>query len=149
MGIAYESNVPESIGEFKIRAFPTYILFEAGAEKQRVEGVQLNILEEWIQLPPPGPGHTASLNQEALKELTENMGFALVRAQKGLLHGNNTVEGAVEWIMQHQDDMDIDEPLSAAAAAAQEVKAQSYKCNECGKILSNMANLELVSWLMS
>ena len=72
-----------------------------------------------------------------LKTLTEAMGFSLLRAQKGLLCGNGgNVEGAVEWLMQHQDDVDIDEPITAA-------KAQSYKCNDCGKILSNMANLEL------
>jgi hypothetical protein len=83
---------------------------------------------------------TAKLDQESVKQLTDSMGFSLIRAQKGLLYGNGgTVEGAVEWLMQHQDDDDIDEPIPKETR-----KAQSYKCNECGKILSNMANLELV-----
>lgn len=82
----------------------------------------------------------ADLNPEFLKTLTEEMGFTLLRAQKGLLYGNNkTVEGAVEWLMIHQDDADIDEPISTVAQPI----AQSYRCNECGKVLSNVANLEL------
>lgn len=83
---------------------------------------------------------TAKLDTELLKTLTESMGFSLLRAQKGLLYGNGgTMEGAVEWIMMHQEDDDIDEPIPLEPVG----KAQSYKCNECGKILSNMANLEL------
>jgi hypothetical protein len=83
---------------------------------------------------------TAKLDKDAIQTLTESMGFALLRAQKGLLYGNGgTVEGAVDWIMQHQDDDDIDEPIAAIPVG----QAQSYKCNECGRILSNMANLEL------
>jgi hypothetical protein len=76
------------------------------------------------------------LDQAALTNLTGSMGFSELRAKKGLLHGGNTVEGAVEWLLQHQEDADIDDAIVAP-------KAQSYKCNECGKILSNMANLEL------
>jgi hypothetical protein len=58
----------------------------------------------------------------------------------GVLQGG-TVEGAVEWIMQHQDNDAIGELIAAIAIG----KAQSYKCNECGRISSNMANLELNS----
>jgi len=92
---------------------------------------------------------TESLNKEHLDALTSSMGFTLIRAQKGLLNGNGgTVEGAVEWLMQHQDDADIDEPIpfvpkAGGGGGAGGGVAQSYKCNECGKILSNMANLEL------
>jgi thiol-disulfide isomerase/thioredoxin len=83
---------------------------------------------------------TAELDPNVLRTLTDDMGFPLLRAQKGLLFGNGaTVEAAVEWLTEHQDDDDIDEPIPANAGAV----AQSYKCNECGKILSNMANLEL------
>merc|ERR1712232_1361815 len=73
---------------------------------------------------------------------TGEMGFSLLRAQKGLLNGGNQLDGAVEWLMQHQDDADIDEPIPSNSSNTT-AKAQSYKCNECGKILSNMANLEL------
>jgi thiol-disulfide isomerase/thioredoxin len=84
---------------------------------------------------------TENLDPQALKTLIEDMGFTELRAQKGLLYGTGgTLEGAVEWLMQHQDDTDIDEPITATTTAE---NAQSYKCNECGKVLSNMANLEL------
>jgi UBX domain-containing protein 1/4 len=87
---------------------------------------------------PPKEDPTAKLNPEWLQTLTEGMGFSLLRAQKGLLYGNGgTVEGAVEWLAEHQDDVDIDQENIAL------VKATSYKCNDCGKILSSMANLEL------
>jgi UBX domain-containing protein 1/4 len=87
---------------------------------------------------------TLDLNPEHLTTLTESMGFSLLRAQKGLLHGaGNTVEGAVEWLLQHQDDDDIDDAIPLQPKKGSEVVAQSYKCNTCGKILSNMANLEL------
>ena len=83
---------------------------------------------------------TQTLDPESIQILTESMGFSLIRAQKGMLYGNSpTVEAAVEWLMLHQDDDGIDDPIPAG----QVEKAQSYKCNECGKVLSNMANLEL------
>lgn len=82
---------------------------------------------------------TQNIDKDLLDQLTSSMGFSTLRAQKGLLYGQGgTVEGAVEWLLLHQDDDDIDEPIKATTAIA-----QSYKCNECGKILSNMANLEL------
>lgn len=231
-GIVYESDLGESIHQYSIRAFPTYVLFQNGRESNRVEGVNMAGIETMIQAaatsmavtgghtlsgddggptltpeqaraarlaklaggtsqptePPavetPKPKEpaaeediemkeapaaaataetkdegdakmedatenaaeememvdpTAGLDPEAIKTLTESMGFTVIRAQKGLLYGNaKTVEAAVEWLMEHQEDADIDEPI-----AKQSVKAQSYKCNECGKILSNMANLEL------
>lgn len=85
----------------------------------------------------PHEDPAAKLNADLIQTLTESMGFSLIRAQKGLLYGNGgTVEGAIEWLTEHQDDVDIDESIAL-------VKAQSYKCNDCGKILSNMANLEL------
>ena len=86
---------------------------------------------------------TADLNPELITTLTESMGFSKIRAQKGLLNGNaRTVEAAVEWLMEHQEDADIDEPIPLQPKGGGGV-AQSYKCNDCGKILSNMANLEL------
>jgi len=82
----------------------------------------------------------ATLDPASLQTLTEDMGFSLLRAQKGLIYGTGgTVEGAVEWLTLHQDDDDID----TAPITQENIGAQSYKCNDCGKILSNMANLEL------
>lgn len=53
------------------------------------------------------------------------MGFAEIRSKKGLMFGNgNDLENAVNWIMEHQEDADIDEPIpesDTAAAAAMDV----------------------------
>lgn len=50
---------------------------------------------------------TEALDVAHVTTLTESMGFSEIRAQKGLLKGNGSVEGAVEWLMAHQDDDDI------------------------------------------
>jgi UBX domain-containing protein 1/4 len=220
------SSFSAAIHAYRIRAFPTYVLFQNGGnETSRVEGVNMNGIESMIaaaastmqmtggqalstdgaailspaearaarlaklgaaspsmeptsSTEPPativtaevaaedvemkdaasatdGDGDTkmdevevelvdptAELDPVAVKTLTEEMGFPLIRAQKGLLNGNaRSVEAAIEWLTNHQDDADIDEPIPKEPKGG--VVAQSYKCNECGKILSNMANLEL------
>lgn len=216
IGIVYEHTLGDTIHEYKVRAFPTYVFFEQGTEKKRVEGVNFEGIREMIaeskgssfdsagqslggsnlsarearlaRLGAPATNTkdentddvemkdakadeeaasakkednadatmenaeqcipvdekkevdpTESLDKGMLEQLTSSMGFSLLRAQKGLLNSNGTVEGAIEWLMQHQDDEDIDDPIQPKAAG----EARSFKCNECGKILSNMANLEL------
>jgi thiol-disulfide isomerase/thioredoxin len=84
---------------------------------------------------------TENLSKDDLTTLTESMGFALIRAQKGLMNSTTGLEGAIEWLMNHQDDADIDDPIPKVPKAG--AVATSYKCNECGKILPNMAALEL------
>lgn len=84
---------------------------------------------------------TENLAKEDIATLTNAMGFTLIRAQKGLLHSNSGVEGAIEWLLAHQDDADIDDAIQKVPKAG--TGAQSYKCNECGMILRNMASLEL------
>ena len=226
-GIIYEHVLGEDIQNYRVRAFPTYILFAGSSEVGRVEGVSFEKIKSLVgehckskfsgegnslgsgsggvlspeearaqrlarfgaaaaAAPTPAAAAedskpekkevkdeemkdaveettrkdeaamdvdetckevemvdpTEKLKKEDLETLTNSMGFSLIRAQKGLLNGNGTVEGAVEWLMEHQEDADIDDPIEKVPAAGQAV-AQSYKCNECGKILSNMANLEL------
>ena len=217
-GYVYESDIGDFLHTFAIRAFPTYVLFQAGNEASRVEGVNFGAIEEMIKkhggpklpqtggnalcggesknLSPeearqlrlakfaapapaaeedskPAPMDTSaptekppaedkkedeamkdaddkkeedakkeeggdetmkdaegsadeinpealktlmSLDPEALKTLTESMGFSMLRAQKGLLFSEvNTVEGAINWLMEHQDDDDIDEPIPESA----------------------------------
>merc|ERR1712127_271320 len=87
---------------------------------------------------------TEDLKKEDIDMLTSSMGFSELRAQKGLINSiGGTVEGAVEWLLAHQDDANIDDPIEKVPKTSGGLVAQSYKCNECGKILSNMANLEL------
>jgi|AntRauTorckE5430_2_1112549.scaffolds.fasta_scaffold03177_3 thiol-disulfide isomerase/thioredoxin len=227
-GIAYEHNLAESIQEFQIKAFPTYVLYvNNGKENGRIQGVNFEGIKEMIQqagckvdltegnalggtagtaavsmeearrlrlamfdkkksatvaIPAAAPkgdhaamdvddvdkvqdvetkdtvmidtdeaatapaevemvDPTEKLSKEDIVTLTESMGFALVRAQKALINSNSGVEGAIGWLMAHQDDADIDDPIENIPKIG--AVAQSYKCNECGKILSNMANLEL------
>lgn len=224
-GIAYEHNLGDDIQSYRVRAFPTYALFQKSSEVGRVEGVNFegikSLVEQYCKAhdfgtgnslggggheadaraqrlarfgvaasPPPPPAMkeqaekpslkdekmkeaeevaavcennmdvddkeaaedkceqvemidpTENLKKEDIETLTNSMGFSEIRAQKGLINGNGSVEGAVEWLLNHQDDDDIDDPIEKVPKDGGAV-AQSYKCNECGKILSNMANLEL------
>lgn len=52
-----------------------------------------------------------SVNQEMLQELL-SMDFPKVRALKALINtGSASVQHAVDWIFEHQDDADIDAPI--------------------------------------
>jgi thiol-disulfide isomerase/thioredoxin len=83
------------------------------------------------------------LDPAAIKNLTEEMGFSLIRAQKGLLYSTGkTVESAIEWLMEHQDDADIDDPIPENTAGGGGT-ATSYKCVKTGKIFRTVADLEL------
>jgi uncharacterized UBP type Zn finger protein len=48
------------------------------------------------------------VNEELLSQLLE-MGFSDVRGRKGLVHGGS-IDGAMAWLSEHQDDPDIDQP---------------------------------------
>jgi len=91
--------------------------------------------------PVPMIDPTEALSKEDITTLTTVMGFSTIRAQKGLINSTNGIEGAVEWLLDHQEDEDIDQPVAAIPKPA--AVAQSYRCNECQKVMSNMGNLEL------
>jgi len=224
-GIVYESDLGDDIHQYKVRAFPTYVMYQSGSEVDRVEGVNFDGIKSMIEkagckrttfeegghslgggssaaaatrspeearalrlarfggvgggsnsegagvkVPetttaalskqPEGDAimkevpkesaatgnakegedvvmmeedtnkeekvedPTLNLDPEAVKNLTESMGFTLIRAQKGLLFGQGgTVEGAVNWLMEHQDDANIDDPLSLSEPLTAEEKA--------------------------
>ncbi|OAY68870.1 UBX domain-containing protein 1-A [Ananas comosus] len=63
------------------------------------------------------------VNKSMLEEL-ESMGFPTARATRALhFSGNSSIEGAINWIAEHEDDPDIDEmPLVPA-----ETKAEANK----------------------
>ncbi|KPV75875.1 uncharacterized protein RHOBADRAFT_35647 [Rhodotorula graminis WP1] len=55
---------------------------------------------------------------EAMTQLT-GMGFPEIRAKRALLAtGHNGAEVAMNWLFEHMEDADIDDPLPAAAPAA-------------------------------
>lgn len=115
------------------------------SESKDVQMEQADVTTEEKEQEPEMVDPTEALSKEDLTTLTESMGFTLLRAQKGLLNGNGGVEGAVDWLMTHQDDADIDDPipLQPKASPAGGQVAKSYKCVTTGKIFSSMANLEL------
>lgn len=59
--------------------------------------------QQWEEEMVPVP-----VNEELLAQLLD-MGFPDVRARKSLVHGGS-LEGAMAWIDEHQDDADIDQP---------------------------------------
>jgi uncharacterized UBP type Zn finger protein len=57
------------------------------------------------------PQVPVEVDEALLKEL-EEMGFTTNRAKRALHgSGNSTIEGAINWITEHEADADIDEPL--------------------------------------
>ncbi|KAF9218909.1 ubiquitinyl hydrolase [Gyrodon lividus] len=91
------------------------------------KGLQLG--EE--ELPNESSSSVPSLPQfdaEAMTQL-EGLGFPTVRCQKALLAtGNAGAEIAMEWLFNHMDDPDIDDPiqLHTPAGAASELKKLAY-----------------------
>ena len=93
---------------------------------------------------------TEHMSMDDLTILTESMGFSLVRAQKSLLNSSSGIEGAVDWLIKHQDDKDIDDPIIRVPHNVARLTStngelgvvEHYICNRCGKILSR-ANLDL------
>ncbi|CAM9371678.1 unnamed protein product [Pylaiella littoralis] len=88
----------------------------------------------------------------ALVSQLVEMGFAEIRAKKGLMFGNGSdMDNAVNWIMEHQEDQDIDEPIPEGAEAmdveasggGDGASAQSLKCNQCETLLKDVAAAEL------
>ncbi|KAF4691638.1 hypothetical protein FOZ60_015096 [Perkinsus olseni] len=66
------------------------------------------------------------VNKDMLKELTEGMGFPLVRAEKALYYSDNAgVENAVQWLGEHENDEDIDKPLPAPKPQMSKEEAQA------------------------
>ncbi|OBS58743.1 hypothetical protein A6R68_10071, partial [Neotoma lepida] len=66
------------------------------------------------RVPNPVPAEAAAgamAELTALESLIE-MGFPRGRAEKALaLTGNQGIEAAMDWLMEHEDDPDVDEPL--------------------------------------
>ena len=54
------------------------------------------------------------------------MGFAEIRAKKGLMFGSGSdMEQAINWLMEHQEDADIDDPIPQETLEAMDVDAPS------------------------
>ncbi|KAF8557222.1 ubiquitinyl hydrolase [Imleria badia] len=79
-----------------------------------------------VELPDGSSSSAPSLPQfdaEAMAQL-EGMGFPPVRCQKALLAtGNAGAEAAMEWLFNHMEDPDIDEPIQLGGPNAAEPPA--------------------------
>ncbi|CAN0496121.1 unnamed protein product, partial [Ectocarpus sp. 8 AP-2014] len=73
------------------------------------------------------------------------MGFAEVRAKKALMFGNgNDLENAVNWLMEHQEDAGIDDPIPEGdQPPAAGAPMDSLKCDDCNVTLKDMTAAEL------
>ncbi|KAB8087378.1 hypothetical protein EE612_011564 [Oryza sativa] len=70
------------------------------------------------------------VNKEMLADL-EAMGFTTARATRALhFSGNSTIEGAINWLSEHQEDPDIDEPLLVPANTITEANKPSLSPEE-------------------
>ncbi|KAI8599774.1 hypothetical protein EDD21DRAFT_378997 [Dissophora ornata] len=94
---------------------------EIDLEKYRGHGQRPN--EESLPEDTPAASAGPSYDEAALEQL-QMMGFPLVRCQKALLATNNQgSEVAMDWLIQHMEDPDIDDPIvtntsSGAASSA-------------------------------
>jgi len=60
-----------------------------------------------------------AVDERMLRELVESLGFGEQRSRRGLYNtGSHSTEAAVNWIMDHLDDADLDHPFLAAPSAA-------------------------------
>mmetsp|Transcript_7725 Transcript_7725/g.34270 ORF Transcript_7725/g.34270 Transcript_7725/m.34270 type:complete len:343 (-) Transcript_7725:1807-2835(-) len=74
---------------------------EAAVESSSVDG--------GVKLPPP-------VDEALLAEMIE-MGFPRNRAIRGLFYGGSTMDAAITWIGEHDQEPDINDPLPADAVA--------------------------------
>lgn len=59
---------------------------------------------------PDIPDPLANVDAEALRALVD-MGFPEARASKALVLNNMSVGAAMDWLLQHADDPNVDQPL--------------------------------------
>jgi len=77
----------------------------------------------------------AQVDQTALAELL-SMEFPKIRALKALLNtGNKGQEPAIEWLLNHQDDADIDAPIEYKVETEEEKKQRLAEAKEKAKQL--------------
>jgi hypothetical protein len=77
----------------------------------------------------------AQLDQKTLNELLE-MEFPRLRAIKAILNtGNKGQEAAIEWLIEHQEDADIDAPLEYKVETEEEKQKRLAEAKEKAKQL--------------
>lgn len=73
---------------------------------------------------------------EVLLAQVMELGFLEVRARKALMQGATNVEAALQWCIDHENDADIDAPISKSDAPAP--VAKSIKCVATGRLFRSV-----------
>jgi len=71
----------------------------------------VQMLRQIQELQPRSSAPLPEPDPEAMKQLAD-LGFPAGRCKKALLLNGNNLEAAIEWIFAHQDDPDVDQPLT-------------------------------------
>ena len=81
----------------------------------------------WPVRTPPTPRPAPTPSQESVEQLVE-MGFTELRAQKALVKTSNAgVEPAINWLAEHLEDADIDEPMDVTTKTQEELGEEAAK----------------------
>ena len=89
--------------------------------------------------PPPAPEVLVlPMVDERLLEDVKSMGFPELRARKALMAGSKNVETALDWLLNHEGDSNIDEAITLVpkgrTATGPVAVAKSIKCVETGRL---------------
>ena len=82
------------------------------------------------------------VNEELLRQLVVEMGFSDTRARKGLTHGS-TVEGAIQYIQEHEDDPMIDQPYMVKRSDALKESERKVPLTE-EEVRAKLAHLKVL-----
>ncbi|XP_013418623.1 ubiquitin-associated domain-containing protein 1 [Lingula anatina] len=96
-------------------------LIEAGQRLLCLNPKAAKIFREAQDLMDQQTDPVVHVEPETLKQLTE-MGFPENRATKALILNNMSPVQAMEWLLEHDSDVDIDEPLPEMKAAQKKVQ---------------------------
>jgi uncharacterized UBP type Zn finger protein len=81
------------------------------------------------------PGSGQPQVNEALLADVMSMGFPELRVRKALLAGCSDPDAAVNWVLEHGEDLNIDEPIAALVAKA-------WRCVETGRLFATMDEVQ-------
>lgn len=100
-------------GQFQEKAWEKVIDSEAEVKEARAEAMEVDGAPASAGGADDAPVELIPAEvDEAMKAELEGMGFTTHRAIRALhFSGNSTVEGAINWLMEHEADIDLDEPL--------------------------------------
>mmetsp|Transcript_19185 Transcript_19185/g.24892 ORF Transcript_19185/g.24892 Transcript_19185/m.24892 type:complete len:401 (+) Transcript_19185:63-1265(+) len=106
-----------------------------GDEEMKEAGIEE---EEDEMVAPP-------VDEELLANVIE-MGFPELRVRKALLNGSKNAEAALEWLLSHENDANIDEPIPLVkknSIQESSTSAKSIRCVETGRLFRTVEEAQL------